>query len=119
MPQTLGNFTGDGVVDDLIDVDILLPDSGNAVTISGRVQRVGQAAQTVAPTVVNGPGVPGSGTNYWIIQVDWTSGAATAKSSAASMPAPDANNLVVFQQTLPSNASPDLAFDTSQTPDTW
>lgn len=119
MPMTTTDFTGDGVTSDLIDVDITLPDSGNQVTVGGRVQKAGQPVQPFGPVALSGPGVPVSGINYWLVQVDYTVGTVTSKTSNVAMPAPDANNLVVYQQTLPSSSSPDLVFDPGTTPDDW
>jgi hypothetical protein len=58
-------------------------------------------------------------TNSWLVQVNWTTGTATVKSSTAGMPTPDAGNLLVFQQTLSPTANPALDLNVAATPDTW
>jgi hypothetical protein len=118
--MTVSNFTGDGVIDDLIDTNIGFPDSGTSITIVGRVQKVGFAVQPITGSPVSSPGVPGSGTNFWIIQVDYTSGAASVKTSTSGTPTADPNNIVVLSDSIPSTDSPDPMLDGGfTTPDTW
>ena len=118
MPETLADYTGDGITTDLIQVAVSLPDAGTTYTVAGYVKKVGNAGVNVASTTLTSAGVPGSGTNYEIVQVDYTSGIATIKTSTSSLPTPDANNIVVFSQTIPTGASADPVLDgATVTPD--
>lgn len=121
-PVIIGNLTGDGAVADLIDIDVELPDSGTSVAIRGRIQRTGQATTQILGSPVTMP-IGGATAVYWIIQVQdqlgGAPGTATVKSTVGGpMPTPDANNVQVFSQILPINAT-DPALSGGSTPDTW
>lgn len=119
--MTIGNYTGDGVVADLIDLDLTLPDSGTSIVISGRVQRVGQTIQAMTGSPLSAPVVPGSGYTGWIIQVDYTTGAASMKAASNAIPTPDANNMVVWTDKVNAGDNSSLVFGAADaaSPDDW
>jgi hypothetical protein len=119
MPLTATNTTGDGVTADFINTSITLPDSGTALPIVGRVQAKGAASTVITGSPLAMPAALGSGSVYWNVQVDVTTGAATVQQSTVSDPAAiNGNNRVVFRQTLvPASTDPALVGDA--TPDTW
>lgn len=119
MPVTISNYTGDGVNDPIIATAIGLPDSGTSVSILGTVTPTGAAAITITGSPLTAPTPPGSGSIYWIIQVNTTTGVATVKQSTSAVPVADAGNLVVFTQTLVPGASDPALVATSVTPDTY
>ena len=86
MSLTLSNYTGDGITVNLLDVDVMLPDSGTSVTITGKVQPAGGA-----PALITGSplafAIPGSGTNFYIVECNTTTGALTALLSTVSFAA--------------------------------
>lgn len=119
MPLTVIDVTGDGVVADLSDVAIQLPDSGTSVTISGRVQAVGASSAAITGSPLTMPTAPASGSVFWNIQVDTVSGAASVQQSTSADPAPISQTArVVFRQTL-SPSSTDPALTPESTPDSW
>lgn len=113
MPLTLSAAGGDGVLSPAFRVNIGLPDTGTSIAVQGSYQAplVGSNPQGVQPVVnftgspVTSPGVPGSNNNYWICQLNVTTGALTVKTSTTAYPLPDAANIVVFQQIIASTAS--------------
>ncbi|GAC1375204.1 MAG: hypothetical protein NVSMB4_03210 [Acidimicrobiales bacterium] len=119
MPLTVTNQSGDGFTADLLDVSVQLPDSGTSVPVSGRVAAKGAAGQAITGSPLTMPAAPASGSVFWNVQVDVTSGAATVQQSTTADPAPiNANNRVVFRQTLTSTST-DAATTPASTPDTW
>lgn len=120
MPLTISNFTGDGIATPQVSVSIEMPDSGTSYLIGGLVDPVAGGPIAVSGSPITAPAVPGSGTVYWIIQVDTTTGTATVKSSTSAIPVPDAGNITVFTQTLASTApSNPVLVATNTTPDTY
>lgn len=120
MSMDVSSTSGDGITAPFIDADVLLPDSGTSIAVGGSVQAVGGVLTAITGSPVTSPGVPASGTNWWIIQVHTTTGVATVKASTTGMPTPDAGNVVVFQQTLPAGANTDpMLQGGTATPDTW
>ncbi len=119
MGATFSNQTGDGLTSVLITTNISLPDAGSSVGIAGTVSTPGNAPVTITGSPVTVPSPPGSGSIYFIIQINTSTGAATVKQSTSATPAPDAGNTTVFADILlPSNT--DLALDPSEsTPDTY
>ena len=119
MSLTASNQSGDGVTADFFDTYVQLPDSGTVVLIIGRVQVVGGPSVNVTGSPLAMPAAPAAGSTFWNIQVDSTSGAATVQQSVSADPAPiNANNRVVFRQTL-SPTSTDAATTPESTPDAW
>jgi hypothetical protein len=118
MPLTISNWTGDGVKDPIIATSIQLPDSGTSVIIDGAVTPTGGPAVTVTGSPLTAPAAPGSGSVYWIIQVNTSTGAATVKQSTVAMPAADSGNQIVFAQTLIPATTDEAANATDVTPDT-
>lgn len=119
MPLTIINQSGDGSTATLLDVQLQLPDSGTSVPVVGRVKTVAGAAQTVTGSPLAIPAAPASGSIFYNVQVDTTTGAATVQQSTTADPAPiNANNVVVFRQTLISTST-DPATTAASTPDTW
>ena len=124
MPLTIQNRSGDGVHDVFIDSIVQLADAGNSVIVSGTVQQVGGAQVAITGSPVTGPGVPGSGSNFWNIQIDAITGAATVVNSTTADPAPALSSdgvtpkVVIFRQTLTFAVSSAVeTADTSATPD--
>lgn len=117
MPLTLSAAGGDGVTTPAIRCNINLPDTGTTIAVQGSYQAplVGSNPQGQQPVVnfsgnETSPGVPGSGTNYWIVELNVSTGALAVKSSVSAIPLPDAGNIIVFQQSIAStaNAAPSL-----------
>lgn len=118
MPITISNSTGDGVTSTLIQSSIELPDSGTNVLLAGTVQAPGGTAMVITGSPLTMPVAPGSGSTYWIIQVNTNTGAASIKQSTSGMPLADPNNMIISSQTLvPGNTDPALVQDAS--PDTY
>jgi hypothetical protein len=113
MPLTLSPAAGDGVTQPAWRVNVAFPDSGTTITINGSYQAPSlgvnppalQSPVNFTTGTVTSPGVPGSGSNYWICEVNLTTGALLVKSSTTATPLPDAGNAVVFSQTIASTAS--------------
>jgi hypothetical protein len=119
MPLTISNWTGDGIVDPNIATAIELPDSGSSILITGTVTATGGTRTSVTGSPLTAPSPPGSGSIFWLIQVHTGTGAATIKQSTVSMPAADATNVVVFQQTLVPSSTDEALVATDVTPDTY
>lgn len=119
MPLTVLNTTGDGVSATWIDAQIQLPDSGTSVKVTGNVCLPGGTPVNVTGSPVTIPAAPGSGSIFYNIQVDGTTGAATVQQSTSADPAPiNGNSVVIFRQTLvPSSTDPATTGET--TPDSW
>lgn len=120
MPLTISNYTGDGTSSTNVDCYIQLPDSGTSVLVAGSVNPTGAGgALVVTGSPLTMPAAPGSGSIFWNIQVDATTGAATVQQSTSSDPATiDGNNVVIFRQTLISTST-NPALTPSSTPNTW
>ena len=124
MPLVIGNRSGDGVSDAMMDTVIQLPDSGSSVAVVGGVAAIGHSAVGITGSPLTAPAVPGSGSTYWNIQVDAITGAATVQTSSTGDPAVLLSSdsltpqIVIFRQTLTSgSSSSSLDQDTSATPD--
>lgn len=119
MAGTLSNFTGDGVNNPLIQLNIALPDTnGGTITVVGVVQATGGSKVNVNGTVT-APAAPGSGSIYFLVEANTTTGALTLLQSTSSMPAVDPGNVLVFSDIL-TTATTDLAQDPNEvTPDTY
>lgn len=147
-----GGITGDklAAVSQIV-ANFLLPDgtSGN-LTVQGQVQGVLQnnggalsfitgmsqyiavatyttlAAQTLSPSTLALPAVPGSGTTFWNVQVDPYTGVCTIYTSASAFPAAQpcaagnagVNQIIIAQQALPSTTT-NYSQTLLQTPDMW
>lgn len=119
MPLTISNWTGDGP-EPIISTMIELPDSGQSVIIAGTVTpQGGGPAVNVTGSPLTAPAPPGSGSIFWVIQVNTTTGAASIKQSTVSMPVADSGNVVVFQQTLVPASTDEALVATDVTPDTY
>ena len=121
MSKTTTNSTGDGITTDLLTTNVQLPDTGTTVLVSGLVQHVGFSQVVITGTSVTFPTTPVSGVVNVIIQVNYTTGAATVKSNttAGTPPTPDAGNVQIFSTILNTTDS-NLALDTDNvTPDTY
>jgi hypothetical protein len=110
MPITLSPVGGDGVSCALIRLNVQLPDSGTTANVQGcyQVPAIGQAQQTPQPLLtfnqnLTSPGVPGSGSNYFLAQVNTTTGAVTSLTGTVPQTA-SAGNVALFQQTIPSGS---------------
>jgi hypothetical protein len=76
---TISPVAGDGVGSPASRANIQLPDSGNTVGVQGIYvpPSIGQIPQGIISPVtffgtVTSPGVPGSGSNYWITELNTT-----------------------------------------------
>ena len=109
--MTISPIAGDGVGPPALRANIQLPDSGNTVGVQGIYvpPSIGQIPQgTISPVTFSGtvtsPGVPGSGSNYSITELNTTTGVLSVKTSTSATPSPDGGNVTLFSQTLPSTA---------------
>ena len=117
MPLTVSNTTGDGVTSTLIDLDIELPDAPGTLLIAGSVTPVGQAAVAVTGGPLAIPAAPASGSVFYNVQVNTSTGVASVQQSTTADPAVQANSIVAFRQTL-APTSTDPALVPESTPDT-
>lgn len=119
MPLTASNYSGDGVTTNKVDTYVQLPDSGTTVPVQGSVTLIGGGPAPITGSPLTMPTAPGSGSIFWNIQVDGTTGAATVQQSTTADPAPiNGNNVVVFRQTLLAGST-DPAIAGGASPDTW
>ncbi len=117
MSLTVTNQTGDGVLDDLFNVVVTLPDTGTAVQLDGYVQPVGGPSVNITGGPLTIPTAPASGSVFYNIQVDSVAGAASVQQSTTADPAPvTGTSRVVFRQTLTSSVT-DPALGAESTPD--
>ncbi len=118
MPLTISNTEGDGLVDTRVDYALELPDSGSTIVLNGTVQGAGGPQFAMSPTSLVMPNPPASGTIFWNLQADTTSGAVTVQQSTVADPSPiNTNNVVIFrQQLVAANTDPALNA-TDATPD--
>jgi len=116
---TITNQTGDGVLDDLFNTVVTLPDTGTAVQIDGYVRPVGGPPVNVSGSPLTIPNAAGAGSVFYNIQVDSVTGVATVQQSTTADPPPvTAAARVVFRQTLtPSSVDPALVPES--TPDNF
>ena len=117
---TVTVFTGDGIFHDLIEMTFGLAGGSNSIAVNGAVQKVGNVLQAVAGTATS-PGVPGSGTNYYVVVIDYTNGTIAVHNSttdlATARAAIGATEMEVMNQTLPANNDTNIADYAVQTPD--
>ena len=107
MPLTISSAAGDNTW----LASIGLPDSGTAVTLAGSCNPSGLDGSTdvaMSPTSLTAPTPPGSGSIYWIIEANLTTGAVDIQQSTVSMPTGSgAGYQTIFQQTLtPATTDP-------------
>ena len=108
--MTISPVAGDGVGSPALRANIQFPDSGNTVGMQGIYARPRLArfrGHHLAGRVFrNGhqPWCPGSGSNYWITELNTATGVLSVKTSTSATPSPDADNVTLFFQTLPSTA---------------
>ena len=119
MPLTRTEASGDGLTTPYVNYAIALPDTnGGAVQITGQVQQPGQAAQSITGSPLTAPTAPGSGSLYWNVNVDYTTGAASVQQSTSADPPPTATGLILYRETLNATTiATDLDL-TQSTPDT-
>lgn len=126
MPLTISYREGDGVNDDLIAMNIQLPDTnGGNANVGGVIQAAGASADTVNATLAL-PAAPVSGSIYFNIQVDpYVAGGnpsvqQSITTSPAALASGDSNpahlQRIVYSQTLTSTTI-DPALDAGSTPD--
>jgi len=114
---TVTNQTGDGVLDDLFNVVVTLPDTGTAVQLDGYVQPVGGPSVNITGGPLTIPAAPASGSVFYNIQVDSVAGAASVQQSTTADPPPvTGTSRVVFRQTLTPSVT-DPALGAESTPD--
>ena len=119
MSLTVTNQTGDGVLDDLFNVVVTLPDTGTAVQLDGYVQPVGGPSMNITggPLTIPAAPAPASGSVFYNIQVDSVAGAASVQQSTTADPAlVTGTSRVVFRQTLTPSVT-DPALGAESTPD--
>lgn len=102
--RTVSISSGDGVAASLLVASFGLPGTTNPtmLTLDGNFRVVGGTLQAINGTPLTAPSIPGSGSTYWCVQVNTSSGVATIKTSSSSYPTADAGNVVVAQQQLQS-----------------
>jgi hypothetical protein len=112
MPLTLSPAAGDAVTAPAWRINVLLPDTGTTITVNGSYQpaSLGGNPPGIQPPLnfsgtITSPGVPGSGNNYLLVEVNLSTGALTAKTSASAMPSVDSGNAIIFTQIIASTAS--------------
>ena len=112
MPLTLSPAAGDGVTSPAWRINVLLPDTGTTISINGSYQPPSLGVNPPALQAplnfsgsVSSPGVPGSGNNYLLVEVNLSTGALTAKTSASAMPVVDTGCATIFTQIIASTAS--------------
>ena len=73
-----------------------------------RHHRSDSAGHPIPPVTFSGtvasPGVPGSGGNYWITELNTATGVLSVRHEHQRTPSPDAGNVTLLSQTLPSTA---------------
>ena len=111
MPSTISFATGDGLANPQIFAQVAEPDSGSSIAIGGNVNFQGVSV-SITGGPITAPSPPGSGSIYFIIQVNESTGLATMKQSTSAMPAADAGNVTVYSNILVP-ASTDIALDAS------
>jgi hypothetical protein len=121
MPQTITNNTGDGVIADQIASNIQMPDTGSSVLVGGQVHKVGNPAVAITGSPLTFPAAPGSGIINVIVQVNWTTGAASIKQNTTPgvFPTVDAGNIQIFQTVLQTTTSNLALCASNVTPDSW
>jgi len=132
MPLTVSYTEGNGIFDDRLSISIGLPDSGNAIAVSGTVQLAAtsggqspsgdvlppilQPAQNVTATLT-APAPPASGVVYYNVQIDGATGAASLQSSPTSPPPLNTpTSRIVFSQTLTPASTDDATAGGDSTP---
>lgn len=116
---TIGNEPGDGS----FEANIQLNDAnGGSIAVVGELNPEGtyptyQQALRFTGSPLTAPTAPATGLNYWIIEVDTTSGALAIQQSVSGPPANSPNAITIFSQIdAPSNTD-DALNGTNDTPD--
>ena len=119
MASTISDVSGDGVLTNLIQLNISLPDTnGGNIVVAGQVKAVAGLLQAVAGAVAF-PVAPASGSIYFIVEVNLVNGVVALLQSTVSTPVPDANNIMVLSDILTATTT-DLAQNPNfVTPDTY
>lgn len=105
MSMTVSNIPQDGT----FQAQILLPDSGTTVYVSGACSPGTSSEVDFTGSPVTIPSPPGSGLIYYIIEANITTGALQVKQSTSAFPTVDAGNLLIYQDIVaPSNTDPAL-----------
>ena len=118
MSLTITNTPGDGT----FQAAIQLPDSGQNILVEGSIWP-GATGDPNTETIFSGspltaPSPPGSGSIYWIIEVNQTTGALDIQQNTTGFPVTNsAGCITIFQQTLTSSNTDDALDATSVTPD--
>lgn len=109
MAATYSYITGDGVNADYLALNVAMPDAnGGTVNINGQINAVGVGPVAVSSSVVL-PAAPASGSIFFIIECNRTTGACALLQSTSAFPSPDAGNDVIFQDILtPTTTDPAL-----------
>ena len=90
------------VMQPLVQLKVSLPDAypGN-VTFAGKISPVAgnqlQPSMLMTGSPIALPAVPGSGTTWWALQVNLTTGAVTLLTSSTGAPTAAAGNLILMQ----------------------
>lgn len=109
MPLTIQYLEGDGKADDFFNVAVLLPDTGSSMQVAGTVQIAGGTPYSIQLTTLTAPAPPATGSIYYNVQVDGTTGTPTLQQSTTALPAAiNVNSRIVFSQVI-TLASTDLA----------
>ena len=99
---------------------IQLPDSGTTCNVTGCINPSGidgstDTAMTGSPLTMPTP--PGSGSIYWLIEVNTTTGALDILQSTSAMPTNTGGCITIFQQTLTASTTDPAENATDVTPD--
>ena len=113
MPLTILNAPGDAT----FISTILLPDSGTAITATGALNPNTATEVAFTNTSLVSPAAPASGSIYWLIEVNTTTGALDILQSTVALPANTAGCVTIFQQTLTTGQTNPAAVSTNVTPD--
>ncbi len=107
MPVTISPCAGDGISTPAIRANISLPDTGTTITVQGTYQppSLGAVPPNCQQPIVSfsgtatSPGVPGSGSNYMLIDVNTSTGAITTQTGTSPLN-PTAGTWQLLAQTI-------------------
>lgn len=100
MSLAISNSTLDETTGISLEYTVALPDAGTSVKIAGAVSGAGGVKVAITGSPISAPANPGSGSIFYIIQVNTTTGAATLLQSTEAYPVVEAGNIEIFRQTL-------------------
>jgi hypothetical protein len=107
MAATYSYVTGDGVTGDYLALNCYLPDNnGGNLIVNGSVKAMGNSTVPVSASLAL-PLAPASGSIFFIIECNRTTGVCALLQSTSAFPAADPNNDIIFQDVLtPTTTDP-------------